>query len=91
MKLATPETGAVFMTKNGKLISMWPDVASSRRVISSSICRNDSTDTSRSCWCSTSTKRDMCVPLKSWGRATYMLKLATVCCSRAVRSRMRTG
>ncbi len=60
---------------------MWPDVASSRWVISPSICRNDSTEISRSCAWSTSTKRDMCVPLKSCGSATYMLKLAIVCWS----------
>ncbi len=79
------------MTKYGKLISMWPEVASRRRVISASIWRNDSTEISRSCWCSTSTKRDMCVPLKLCGRATYMLKLAIVCCSPALRSFTRTG
>ena len=79
------------MTKYGKLISMWPDVASSRCVISTSICRNDSTEISRSWLCSTSTKRDMCVPLKLWGSATYMLKFATVCCSPPERSLTRTG
>ncbi len=41
--------------------------------------------------CRISTKRDMCVPLKSWGRFTYMLKVAMVCCSPAVRSLTRTG
>ena len=68
------------MTKNGKLISMWPVSASSRSVIFSSMARNDSTEISRSPW-RISTKRDMCVPLKLWGRLTYMLKFAMVCCS----------
>jgi len=31
-------------------------------------------------------KRDMCVPLKSCGRFTYMLKFAIVCCSPPERS-----
>ena len=36
--------------------------------------------------CRISTNRDMCVPLKLWGRFTYMLKFATVCCSPPERS-----
>src|SRR6185312_10836421 len=90
MRLSTPETGARFITKKGKLISMWPTSASRRSVMVASIARKDSTETSRSA-CRISTKRDMCVPLKLCGRLTYMLKVAMVCCSPAERSFTRTG
>src|SRR5579859_4548655 len=33
----------------------------------------------------------MWVPLKLWGRSTYMLKVEMVCCSPPVRSLMRMG
>ena len=78
------------MTKNGKLISMWPVSASSRAVMLCSMARNDSTEISRSA-CRISTKRDMCVPLKLCGRLTYMLNVAMVCCSPEERSLTRTG
>ncbi len=48
MKLSTPETGARFITKYGKFISMCPATASRRVVISASMTRNDSTEISRS-------------------------------------------
>src|SRR5471032_1755024 len=76
------------MMKNGKLISMCPTSASSRTVIFFSMALKDSTDISRSL-CRISMKRDMCVPLKLWGRFTYMLKFAIVCCSPAARSLTR--
>src|SRR5690242_16533579 len=69
---------------------MWPELASRRSVISASSAPNDSTEISRS-WCRISTNRDMCVPLKLWGRFTYMLKFATVCWWPAERSFTRTG
>jgi hypothetical protein len=78
-------------TKNGKLISMWPASDSSRWAISMSMPLNESTVISRSCRLRISTKRDMCVPLKLWGRYTYMLKFAMVCCSPSLRSLTRTG
>src|SRR6185437_5421894 len=90
MRLSTPETGARFITKKGKLISMWPTSASRRSVMVASMERNDSTEISRSV-CRISTKRDMCVPLKLCGRLTYMLNVAMVCCSPADRSFTRTG
>ncbi len=49
MTLATPDTGARLVTKNGNDISMWPASASSRTVISSSMLWKDSTEISRSC------------------------------------------
>ena len=69
---------------------MCPVSASSRSVIARSMPRKDSTEISRPP-CRISTKRDMCVPLKSCGRLTYMLKVAIVCCSPAERSLTRTG
>src|SRR5882762_4251755 len=69
---------------------MWPASALSRVVISTSMAEKESAEISRA-WCSTSTKRDMCVPLKLCGRFTYMLKLAIVCCSPPERSLTRTG
>ncbi len=59
--------------------------------MAASISLNDSTEISRSCSFRISTKRDMCVPLKLWGRCTYMLKFAIVCCSPPERSLTRTG
>ena len=44
------------------------------RIVSS----NDSTEIARSWLLKISTKRDICVPLKSCGSRTYMLKSATV-------------
>ena len=61
--------------KYGKLISMWPDSASSRSTISRRMVSNDSTEISRSWPLRISTKRDMCVPLKLCGRCTYMLNI----------------
>src|SRR3989338_99637 len=51
----------------------------------------DSTELSRSCSLRISTKRDMCVPLKLCGRCTYMLKVATVCCTPMLLSFTLTG
>src|SRR5688500_15906039 len=67
--------------KYGNAISMWPSSASSFSTISRSIAWKVWTVISRSCSSRISTKRDMCVPLKWCGRHTYMLKVATVCCT----------
>src|SRR5678815_5316311 len=75
----------------GKVISTWPSSASSFSTISRTICWKVSTVISRSFASRISTKRDMCVPLKWCGRPTYMLKLATVCCTPPERSWMRIG
>src|SRR5688500_6235031 len=91
MRLFTPETGAAFSMKYGKLISMRPSSASSRTTISFSMTWKLSTVSSRSCALRISTKRDMCVPLNWCGRPTYMLKLAMVCCTRPERSLIWIG
>src|ERR1039458_4063570 len=70
---------------------MYPDCASRRVTISCRMLSNDSTEISRSCWLSISTKRDMCVPLKLCGRCTYMLKVAMVCCTPTLLSLTLTG
>src|SRR5690348_10444071 len=70
---------------------MWPDFASSRSTISSSITLKVSTEISRSCAFRISTKRDMWVPLNWWGRPTYMLNVATVLCAPPERSATLIG
>src|SRR3569623_2883524 len=49
------------------------------------------TDSSISPSLSISTNRDMCVPRASGGRWTYMLKVATVCCTLPPRPATRSG
>src|SRR5574340_1567254 len=70
---------------------MKPDCASRRATISCRMVSKASTEISRSCSLRISTKRDMCVPLKLCGRCTYMLKVATVCCTPMLLSFTFTG
>src|SRR3569833_422321 len=70
---------------------MYPERASRRSTIWRSMLSNDSTVISRSWLFRISMKRDICVPLKWWGRCTYMPKVAMVCWVPLLLSRTLTG
>src|SRR3569623_131261 len=70
---------------------MYPERASRRSTIWRSMLSKDSTVISRSWLFRISMKRDMCVPLKWWGKCTYMPKVAMVCWMPLLLSRTLTG
>src|SRR3569623_1233307 len=77
--------------KQGKRASTWACSDPSVRRTTASSCCMPGTDSSISPSLSISTNRDMCVPRASCGRWTYMLKVATVCCTLPPRPATRSG
>ena len=77
-RLSTPETGARLRRKNGKAASMRPSLACSRASMAASWRFSAGASSGSSSASSQATKRDMCVPLTSAGKATSRLHSATV-------------